>query len=226
MKRRVFWLGAAALFAAAVWQLRPLILWHWTVRPELISEGREHRLHVPTHTAFPEVPAAWARVEVGALSFRAPLADASLAGPSACGGCDRGCALRLGPGRLTVFSGTGPPDFQVARDQLAADAGDLGVFRSRARNWHTLRSLADRALLGHAPPETFRFEAHGGKGFAARFFSEEVERFVLYTWSASGLPAPALALSKVERSVVLALIGTLRMEDGYAGRGGSRCTMR
>jgi hypothetical protein len=212
------------MLAAVVWQLRPLILWRWTVRPELLAQGRETRLHVATETQFPEIPAHWMHVEVGSLSFQAPLGEDSRADPRVCAGCSAGCALPLEVGRLTVFAGTGPVDFEDTRDELAADGGDLRILRSRARNWHTLRALADRAQLSHDPPETFRFESEGGKGLVARFFSQEIERFVLYAWSEAGRPAPVLALSQVERSAALALVGSLRIEDGYAGGAASRCS--
>jgi len=209
--------------AAALWQLRPVILWRVTVRPELRALGLEERLRVPTEVRFPEAPAGWARMGVGHLSFRAPLGREPRLDPGVCAACRDGCALPLEHGRLTVFSGTGPADFEATRDRLAADAGDLGLLRSRARNWATLRALADRAQLTHDPPETFRFESSGGKGVVARFLSENVERFVLYTWSEAGRPAPVLALSQVDRSVALRLVGTLRVEDGYAGDGSSHC---
>lgn len=211
------------MLGAVTWQLRPLILWRVTVRPELVALGLGERLSVPTEIRFPEVPASWTRMEVGGLSFRAPLGPASRVDPGVCAACRDGCTLPLEAGRLTVFSGTGPENFEETRDLLAADASDLRLLRSRERNWITLRALADRAQLVHDPSETFRFETPGGKGVVVRFLSNGVERFVLYAWSDTGRPAPVLALSQVDRSVALRLVGTLRVEDGYAGDESSRC---
>ena len=223
MKRRAIALAAVALVGAVLWQLRPLILWRLTVRPALARQGDIDRFRIATETRFPVPPADWTHVAVGPLSFRAPLGAEVGAHPETCASCTDGCVLGLDRGRLTVFTGTAPSDFETARDRLAADPGDLRWFRSRERNWHTLRALADRAQLASPPPETFRFVAAGGKGVVTRFFSEQVERFVLYAWSPRGRPAPVLALSQVDRAVLLGVVGTLRVEDGYAGSGPARC---
>lgn len=220
MTRRAGWLlGALVLLLLAAWQIRPVLIWHLVVEPELRDSPAERRAYTPTESGFPAPPEGWTGLLAGRLSLRAPLE----AGGDACRRCARmGCTLPLERGKLTVFDGPPAPPSQEALDWLAPDARDFSVFRSRRRNWTSLHALVHRTRTQTPPVETFRFRAARSRGIVSRFANGGVERFVVYAYDEGGAAAPVVALSDAGRETLRRVLGSLRVL-ARAEPGRSRC---
>jgi len=207
-------LAGALLLGAALWQARPVLIWHLAVRPAIAQAGRMHRVQVATIERLPAPDARWRRLDAGLLALRAPL----LAGQEdSCRRCAQQCALEVEGGRLTIFDSALPASFELAVAEFAPSAEDISILRPRAANWRMLEALADRAHVRTDPPEAFRYRTAASQGIVSRFESLGSERFVVYAFSPSGAPLRVVAVSRAGLPRLQAILGSLEVSEDRAG---------
>jgi hypothetical protein len=159
---------------------------------------------------------AWARLRSGSLTLRAPIADA---GASDCLGCDGDCVFELEQGRLTLLDNPLPATHAAAVAQFAPSQEDVSIWRRRWMNWRSVEWLAARAGVAGRLPEAFRYRAAGSRGIVSRFYSQGVERFVIYAFALAGEGGRVLTLSRTGEEVMRHVLGGLEMGAAVASRG-------
>jgi hypothetical protein len=216
--RMVAGLLALGLLGLGLWQVRPVLVWHLTVAPEIERMGRSHRVDVETQRLLPAPDPGWPRLRTGRLDLRAPL-DARELGR--CADCGDGCRLELrdASGWLAVFEG-GLRPYPASVHSFAPSSDDISLWRPRAANWLTVEALATRAHLSPPPHETFRFETDSSRGIVSRVVGRGGERFVVYAFAPDGSPGGTLAVSRAGLPVVRRMLGGLVVGDRVPA---SRC---
>lgn len=205
---------ALATLGAGLWYARPVLIWHLSAAPQIESMGRSERVHLRTERELPAPDPAWARVRVGRLDLRAPLAEGQLA---SCASCGRDCRLALDHtgGWLALFQGD-LPSHEAARIAFAPSGDDVSIWRTRMANWSTLHSLAARATGSTPPLEAFRFDTATSRGIVSRVLGEDHERFVVYAFAPDGGPGASLAVTRTSLPQLRRMLGGLRVRDSVS----------
>jgi len=201
---------AAGLLGAALWQARPVLVWHLTVLPEIETRGRQARLQVRTRTSLPAPSPGWPELRFGQLSLRAPILPGQA---EACSRCAEGCALELSRGRLVFIPDQHPMGYDAAAATYGPAPIDVSLWRGAAKNWATVDGLAARALLDSPPPQVFRFQLAGSRGIVTRVESLGIERHVIYLFSPDGRPAALLATSRTGPELLHQILGGIELGD-------------
>jgi len=202
-------LVALPLLAALVMLLlhvRPLLVWHFTLRPQVDERGRQDRIQVSIETDLPAADAAWPRIAVGRMTLLAPLAVGQV---ERCGECDGSCLLILEEGQLAIIGGHLPNSYEVAVLQYAPSERDLSILRSSAANWRTVEALVSRGILPTTTLETFRYQSTSSRGIVARVVSESIERFVVYPYEPDGGPGHVFGISRTGPELARRIISSI-----------------
>ena len=200
---------ALVVLGLGLWHARPVLVWHFTVAPEIERMGRSNRVQLGTDLELPAADPGWPRLRTGHLDLRAPLAAGQL---DLCAGCADGCRLELrdGSGWLAIFDSKLPP-YPDALNTFAPSADDVSLWRPQADNWQSVEALAARASVSTPPLEAFRFETATSRGIVSRVESRGQERFVVYAFSADGGPGGVVAVSRAGLPVVRQMLGSLKV---------------
>lgn len=204
-------LVVVAALAASAAQLRPVLIYHLTLVPDLEDRGIADSIDSPTIDRFDAVPADWPRLAVANFELRAPIVEAS-GEPDACRACGDGCRLRLASGTLGIFDDVPIETLLDAFDRFAPSGADIGPWRSRTRNWATLEALAARSM-NPGLPESFRFRAPDSQGIVTVHSGPRGERFVIYSFGRLGTPTRVIGLSHVSRDTLHRVLGSLVIAD-------------
>ena len=206
---RRWMLVALPLLAALVMLLlhvRPLLVWHFTLRPQIDERGAQDRIQASIETDLPAADAGWPRISVGRMTLLAPLAAGQI---ERCGECDGSCLLMLAEGQLAIIGGNLPASYEFAVLEHAPSEGDLSILRSSAANWRTVEALASRGLLPTTTHETFRYQSTGSRGIVARVVSEGIERFVVYPYESDGGPGLVFGISRTGPELARRIISSV-----------------
>jgi hypothetical protein len=219
MRSRGILAAGLALLGLAIWQLQPILSWHWRIAPELRGHANAARLNVETVTEFP--PAGdWPLLQVDELTLRAPILSEER---SRCAECGERCWMRLEGGTIAIFDAPPPESYLEVLNLLAPDEDDISLGRSPARNWDAIDALAARVGLTGEPPETFRFRTSGAQGVVSRFVTETANRFVIYGYAPSdGTPARVVGVTGPDEDLLRRVLGSLEVRAGAAGSVGVR----
>ena len=216
-------IGVVTIFVGLLlFQARPLLVFHFSVRPE-IEGGRVSRaLEVPTEYLPSTSLPGWTEIVVGDTSLVAPVVDDPKEIQRQCA---KNCILQLERGQLAFLAGAAPGSFDTAKLEFAPSSDDLSFWRSREANWSTVEALAVRGRPETGSHETFRYASDGSQGIVSRIESVGVERFVVYSYSLNGDAGRTLGFSRTGPELVRRVLGSLRVRDASpSGTGKTDCT--
>jgi hypothetical protein len=204
-------IGALALVVGLLlFHGRPLLVFHFTVRPEIEAGDMRHTLEMQTEYLDADSTAGWSEIVAGDTSLNAPLIDGQ---QESRGQCVENCILQLERGQVAFLSGPAPGTFEAAKLEFAPSARDLSFWRSRSANWATVEALAARGLARSRPHETFRYESVGSQGIVTRVESVGIERFVVYSYSPNGDAGRTIGFSRTGPELVRRMLGGLRVAN-------------
>jgi hypothetical protein len=212
-----------ALSALALWYLRPVLIWRFTVRPRLEAHANATRLHATTLTDFEAPEIDWSRIAVGNFSIRAPLVSVH---DPLCSACSDHCVLAIEQGTLAIFRALPDESFEEAIALWAPDARDISWRRPRSDNWRTLESLADRVVSDIEPTRSIRFLTPRSKGVATISAIGDRNRLIVYAYSVDGTPARILGLTGTAMGPLYRALGSLEVDAAGLGAadGNANCS--
>jgi len=203
-----------------------LASWRVQILPDLRRSPHQSRLFVPSLTELPAPPLHWPLFALGLVQLRAPLsAHARPVGDE----CRQPCRLALERGWLTHI-GPRTESYDHTLRVYAPHANDVRLTRFPWNNWQSVVALSRRVGATTEPPQSFRFETPSGRGVVVRFFSEGVERYVVYAYppSTGTGTGVGIAMSRVSPAALVRILasldfeGTSLGEDAGASRGARR----
>jgi len=214
-------LAALAALVGMAMQFRPVLIYHLTLVPELEAMGLAGSIDAPTFDRFDTPPDDWPHLVAANFQLRAPILGVDDGNP--CHACGTECLLKVAGGTLGIFGA--PPDENLADalDRFASRGSDIGVWRSRSRNWATLEAVASRSL-NPGLPESFRFRAPGSQGMVTVHDGSNGERFVIYSYGPGGTPTRVIGLALVPRATLMKVLGSLVITDGRSPAAPASCS--
>jgi hypothetical protein len=198
-----------AVLAGLAAQLRPLLIYHLTLVPDLEARGLDS-IDSPTFDRFASPPDAWPLLVSANFQLRAPILAMGVG--DSCAMCGVKCRLDMGDGTLGVFARAPAESLSDAFDSFAPRSSDMSPWRSRARNWATLEAIAYRSL-NPGLPESFRFRAQNSQGVVTVHSGPLGERFVIYSYGPRGTPTRVIGLTHIPRSTLQQILGSLAISD-------------
>ena len=221
--RRTGWLLLLTVLASIAIQLRPLLVYHLTVAPDLKKRGLARSLEARVLEQFGAPGADWPRLEAANFELRAPILTVGTVDDAHCRACTSHCLLRIAGGTLGVFRDSPEESLDDALDRFAPRGSEIRAWQSRARNWSILEALAGRAS-NPGLPESFRFNAPRSQGVVTVHAGSQGERFVVYAYSPVGTPTRVIGLASVSRTTLAQVLGTLAISDDAGEKRSARCS--
>jgi hypothetical protein len=188
-----------------------LAAWHFSIAPELETGPYPEELTRNTIDRFPQPGVDWAQLNANGLHLRAPIVEPAAA---AIARCSRRCQIDLHAGKLTIFAEALGKPYAEQINALSPTRDDIGLLRTPRHNWRVISQLAVHTTMPNPMPLTERFTGPDSRGVVTYFKSNDIERWVIYAYSAHGLGSQKLAVSGASREVLLALLGSLRFAEG------------